>query len=261
MGDRLSSRLTPFYRSVLDLLDEASVPVLVGGAFALAHYAGIERDTKDLDLFLSPADCPRALELARAAGFRSTVEAPHWLAKIHGGGDVVDLLYGSGNGLVPVDSAWFQHSVTVTIDDRKIRLAPAEEVIWSKAFVMERHRYDGADVIHLLRSKKAPLDWRRLIDRFGEHWPVLFSHVLLFLYVYPAERDAVPSWALEEFVSRLRRRSNGEPGEPPLCRGTFLSNFEYRQDILLEGLRDARLKPEGPLTPREIELWNRHLGA
>lgn len=261
MPRRPSSRLIRFYRDVLDVMDEAGIPVLVGGAFALSHYAGIERDTKDLDLFLSPADCPRALDLARAAGYRTSVAAPHWLAKIHDGGDVVDLLYGSGNGLVPVDSAWFEHAVTATFDDRRIRLAPAEEMIWSKSFVMERHRYDGADIAHLMRARGGRMDWRRLIDRFGEHWPVLLSHVLLFLYVYPAERHAVPSWALEELASRVRPGGDGETARSQLCRGTFLSNFEYRRDIMLEGLRDARLKPEGPLTPNEIEIWNKHLGA
>ena len=45
--------------------------------------------------------------------------------------------------------------------------APAEEMLWSKAFVMERERYDGADVIHLIRSKAEKLDWHR----------VLYAHV------------------------------------------------------------------------------------
>ena len=31
-------------------------------------------------------------------------------------------------------------------------LIPAEEMIWSKAFIMERERYDGADVAHILRA-------------------------------------------------------------------------------------------------------------
>ena len=32
-----------FYRQVLQTLEAADVPVLVGGAYALAHYTGIER--------------------------------------------------------------------------------------------------------------------------------------------------------------------------------------------------------------------------
>lgn len=37
-------------------LRDAGLPHLVGGAFALRHYAGIERHTKDLDVFVRRAD-------------------------------------------------------------------------------------------------------------------------------------------------------------------------------------------------------------
>ena len=36
--------------------------------------------------------------------------------------------------------------------DQPARLVPAEEIIWTKAFIMERERYDGADVAHILRA-------------------------------------------------------------------------------------------------------------
>ena len=44
-----------------------------------------------------------------------------------------------------------------------VLLAPPEEMIWSKAFVCERERYDGADVNHLLRACGRQMDWQRLL--------------------------------------------------------------------------------------------------
>ena len=44
-----------------------------------------------------------------------------------------------------------------------VKLAPAEEMIWSKAFIMERERYDGADVAHLLHACARRMDWQRLL--------------------------------------------------------------------------------------------------
>ena len=41
-----------FYRDVLTILDRANVPTLVGGAFAFSHFTGIQRPTKDFDLFV-----------------------------------------------------------------------------------------------------------------------------------------------------------------------------------------------------------------
>jgi hypothetical protein len=45
-------------------------------------------------------------------------------------------------------------------------------MIWSKAFVMERERFDGADVAHLLRSMGPRLDWDRILRRFDRYWEV-----------------------------------------------------------------------------------------
>jgi len=43
--------------------------------------------------------------------------------------------------------------------DRDALIVPAEEMIWQKAFIQERERFDGADIHHLLRCKGAQLDW------------------------------------------------------------------------------------------------------
>ncbi len=41
-----------FYRSVMSRLADAGVPFLVGGAYALAYYTTLQRNTKDFDLFV-----------------------------------------------------------------------------------------------------------------------------------------------------------------------------------------------------------------
>jgi hypothetical protein len=88
-----------FYLDALTVLSQAKVPYLLGGAYAFAHYTGIERHTKDLDLFVHPADAPRALnELARA-GYRTEITFSHWLGKAFSSDDFVDVIFSSGNGL------------------------------------------------------------------------------------------------------------------------------------------------------------------
>src|SRR5437762_2369474 len=46
----LSLETQHFYRQAVRLLNEGGVPFLVGGAYALAHYTGIVRHTKDFDV-------------------------------------------------------------------------------------------------------------------------------------------------------------------------------------------------------------------
>ena len=48
-----------FYRQVLDILLDSGVPFLVGGAYAFNRYTGINRHTKDLDIFIRRDDFER----------------------------------------------------------------------------------------------------------------------------------------------------------------------------------------------------------
>jgi hypothetical protein len=62
---------------------------------------------------------------------------------------------------------WFRHARSDQVLDVPVLIAPPEESIWSKAFIMERERYDGAEVAHLLRACAGRMDWQRLLQRFG----------------------------------------------------------------------------------------------
>jgi hypothetical protein len=244
-----------FYRHVLETLQDARVPVLVGGAYAMAIHTGIERRTKDLDLFLRRSDYERAAQVLASAGYETELKFPHWLGKVHAGSWCVDLIFDSGNGLTRVDDAWFEHAVRAEVLGVDARIMPIEEMIASKAFIMERERYDGADVAHLLRGHAASLDWRRLLDRVGANWRVLLSHLVLFGFIYPGERGQVPSWVMDALCDRLQEES-GEPAlQARLCRGTLLSREQYLHDIQQQGYVDARLPPIGTLSAAHVATW------
>src|SRR5215218_5905931 len=57
-----------FYRDAMRALDDAELPYVVGGGYAMAFYTGIQRNTKDLDVFMKPEDHKRALEVLEKAG-------------------------------------------------------------------------------------------------------------------------------------------------------------------------------------------------
>src|SRR5687767_2262594 len=99
-----------FYVEALRALDDAGVPYLVGGGYAMAYYTGIRRNTKDLDIFLRSADHRRALNTLAHAGYRTEYFYPFWIAKALKGDDFIDILYSSGNGLCEVDDDWFRYA-------------------------------------------------------------------------------------------------------------------------------------------------------
>jgi hypothetical protein len=245
----------PSYARALLALGDAGVPFLVGGALALTAYCGIRRNTKDLDLFVTPDDVPRTLDVLSRAGFRTETPYPHWLAKAHvDAQNFIDVIFGSGNGAAQVDAEWFTHAEQALILGVSVQLCPVEESIWSKAFVMERERFDGADVVHLLLACAATLDWQRLLRRFADHWRVLFAHLVLFGYVFPDEADRIPRWVMRELSARLQRERGQADEADRVCRGTLLSREQYLPD-LARGWRDARLEPGGTMSADAVAIW------
>ena len=244
-----------FYREVLSTLKQGRVPFMVGGAYALAHYTGVERETQDLDLFLERRQLTAALDCLSEIPCHRELTFPHWLAKARRGHDVVDLIFNSGNGVAAVDSSWFRHAASGTVLGVRVDISPVEEMIWSKAFIMERRRFDGADVLHLLRARLGRLSWARLLARFDRNWPVLFAHLVLFGFVYPHEGRRIPAEVMKELVARLERQRREPLVEDGLCRGTLLSRAHYLVDVEQWGLADVRLGPETNMTQEDIERW------
>src|SRR5262249_35523233 len=181
-----------FYIEAIRKLQETTIPFLVGGAFAFSHFAHVPRETKDIDVFVKPEDCARVLDTFAGLGYDTELPFPHWLGKIHSDGHFMDVIFNSGNGIARVDDLWFDHSVRTNILGLIVRLMPCEEMIWSKAFIQERERFDGADVLHLLREQGPTLDWPRLLMRFGDYWRLLLSHLIMFGFVYPDRRQNIP---------------------------------------------------------------------
>jgi len=242
-----------FYIEALRRLLDTNIPFLVGGAFAFSHYSHVPRETKDIDVFVKPDDHRRVLDAFEQLGYRTTLPFPHWLGKICRGDHFMDVIFNSGNGVARVDDLWFDHAPRTNVLGLIVRLSPVEEMIWSKAFIQERERFDGADVLHLLRETGPSLDWPRLLMRFGDYWRVLLSHIILFGFVYPDKRQNVPAWVLEELIRRL---SVSRPNlQNDVCYGTLLSREQYLHDIDRWKYRDGREEPFGPMTREQIEIW------
>jgi hypothetical protein len=224
----------------ITVLKEAGVPFVVGGAYAYAAYTGIYRDTKDLDLFPRKRDALRALEVLAQDGWRTERTDEVWLYKAFKGEWFVDLIFSSGNGVAVVDDDWFRYAREGEVFGHTVQLAPPEEMIWSKAYVLERERFDGADVNHIIKCMGERMDWDRLLRRFDRHWEVLLSHVCMFRFAYPTERNVVPRWLMVELLSRsLETVREGNRG-PRICRGNLMSRVNYGVDINEWGYLDGR---------------------
>ena len=91
------------YREGLITLQASAVPFLVGGAFALESYTGLVRRTKDLDVFVRPGHAEPLLAVLSKAGYRTEMRFSHWLGKAFKDDHFIDIIFGSVNGVCPVD--------------------------------------------------------------------------------------------------------------------------------------------------------------
>ena len=252
-----------FYRTTMRTLQRNGHPFLVAGTYAMSTYTDIVRDTKDFDIFVRAQDLDAIRSTLEAQGYRTGLKFPHWLAKVYcdidGHGEkFVDLIFRSGNGVCSVEDAWWSRAIEDEVLGVKVKLCPPEEILWTKAYIMERERYDGADVAHIIHGWAERMNWDRLLDLFGEDWRVLLSHLTLFGYIYPGERDRVPEAVMQELIGRLWQDTRREPGEDEsdLCQGTLLSRQQYLIDVQDWDYEDARLRGDKcEMSERDIALW------
>jgi hypothetical protein len=228
-----------FYTESLRLLVESGIPFLLSGTYAVSAYTGLVRPTKDLDVFCKAGDYPKILAWFQARGYRAEVEDERWIAKVWQDDHFFDVIYNMSNATVPVTDDWFKGTHTICVYGTDVKITPPTELIWSKVFIQDRYRYDGADIAHVILKKHEEIDWKRLLAYLEPYWEVLLIHLLNFRFAYPTERAAVPKWLMEELIGRLQAQLHLPPANVKVCRGRLFSPRDYVIDITEYGFADV----------------------
>ena len=221
----------------LHILNEAGVPYVLGGAIAVYAYTGIWRDTKDLDIFLKPSDLERALAALSSAGYRTELTDPKWLAKVRREPYFMDLIFGVGNNRFKVSDAWLERSHGLEVLGVPARMIAIEELIASKAYIVKRDRFDGADIVHLIRARQGCLDWARVMRMLGDDRDLILYHLILFHFVYPGHADYLPQTLMVELFERMRAQW-ATVVDPSAFRGTLLDPVSFDVDCRHWGYED-----------------------
>jgi predicted nucleotidyltransferase len=228
-----------FYCEVLREMAASGIPFLVSGTYALAVYTGIDRPTKDVDVFAKAGDALKMLSYFRDHGFEVEIVDERWLARVTRGELFVDIIYNMPTVTTHVTDEWFENAPSAELFGSQVRLVPPTQFIWSKIFVQDRYRYDGADVAHMILKRHEEIDWRRLLNHMEMYWEVLLIAVLNFRFIYPSERNLVPQWLFDELIDRLRNQSEIPTPNMKVCRGRIFSPRDYAVDIDQWGFSEA----------------------
>jgi hypothetical protein len=227
-----------FYIEGLKLLAKSDIPFLICGTYAVTTYTGIVRPTKDLDIFCKASDYPRILSFFREHGYDIEVEDERWIAKVHKDKYVFDIIYSCRTSEIAITDEWFDGAPEMEIYGAKVRIIKPTELIWSKIFVQDRYRYDGADIAHTILTQHDAIEWPRLMRYMELHWEVLLTHLVNFRYIYPSDRDLIPRWVMDELVQRMQSHLDMPPSKVKVCRGRLFSARDYAIDIMEWGYAD-----------------------
>jgi hypothetical protein len=254
------------FRDVLETLERRGVPYAVSGAVALRQHTGICRQTKDLDLFVTPLNRGPALGCLRESGMECETTDPVWLAKAKRGQYFVDLISGMSNGVIMVEDSWIERAHPAVVHGVTTRVLAPEELVASKIFVARRERFDGADIAHVIYGTYRSFDFQRALELVGEHWEMLLWSLVLFRYAYPGQSHYVPDEIWQELLGRFEREIRN-PNPQAKFRGSLVDDNMFAIDInewqlpnLLAELRAQRLAElKGSQASRDVPSpeWTR----
>ncbi len=189
------------YQRVLAEARARGLRYALGGAVALATYTGQWRNTKDLDLFILPAERDAVVEMLASLGLEDYFEREEydrgWIYRTCLCETIVDVIWSMANRRAEVDEDWLTRGPSVELRGEVARVLPAEEVIWNKIYILHHDRCDWTDVLNLIYAVGPELDWQRLLDCLDPDERLLAGVMSVFAWLCPGRAAALPAWLWE----------------------------------------------------------------
>jgi hypothetical protein len=206
------------YQCVLDRLSASNVPFALGGGLALSVYTEKFRRSSDIDLYVLRGHRDRIVQMMTGCGLKDYFDVKSyvrdWIYRGHIGDVIVDAIWAMANKRADVDEHWLTTGPMVHMFGRGFRVIPAEELMWSKLYVLQRDRCDWPDIINLLYSAGPRLDWDHLLSRVAEDRPLLQGVLSVFAWVCPERAALIPRRVWSSLELMLPHPAGDPEGRP-----------------------------------------------
>jgi hypothetical protein len=214
--DLIPEKEWALYDAVLRGADERKIPFALGGAFAVAVYTGCWRDTKDLDLYVPPDQRDRMIQLLSDLGMTDYYEtAPYdrwWIYRSTRDEIIVDIIWAMANHRQRIDGLWMS-GPWVEFRGHRVKVLPAEALLWDKLYIVQRERCDWPDIMNLLYAAGAAIDWERLLGRIGDDAPLLAGILSVFRWLAPERARQLPHWLWGRVGLEAGRAASPDAGD------------------------------------------------
>jgi hypothetical protein len=186
------------YEPVLAAALARGVRFALGGGLAFSAYSGHARHTKDIDLYVLPAERQALIDLVTAAGFADYYDSlPYdrrWIYRGRRDGVIVDVIWQMANRRAEVADDWLTRGPTLDLNGLTLRLLPPEELLWTKLYVMQRDRCDWPDLLNILRASGGSLNWEHLLARVGDDVGLVGGLLSVYAWLCPGRVWELPPW-------------------------------------------------------------------
>ena len=194
------------YREAVEVLENASIPYIVGGGIAIMAY-GRTRDTKDIDLYILDKDRNRALQALASAKFEvDYMPDVHWLCKGFKNGITVDFIMENVGGMHTSEET-LMHGFWTRINGVRMHVMSPEDLIVRKIMAMRSERNDWFDCISVLSRTYEKFDW----EYFMKVASVDYERALSFLTYVRSDKEhivPVPDHAVAGLYEKIRLQLN-----------------------------------------------------
>ncbi|HMJ11312.1 MAG TPA: nucleotidyl transferase AbiEii/AbiGii toxin family protein [Polyangiaceae bacterium] len=194
--DETSEEFAKVLGEVHATLESAGIDYALIGGIASSVW-GRPRTTKDIDVFVRPAEAERVLECLEPLGFEVDKLDPKWIYKAFKLGVQVDVIFATKVGQY-LDEEFLSHCKLGTFLGCRVRLASPEDLVLIKAIAHDegspRHWHDALGIV-----AARDLDWDYLVQRSRRG-----ERRLLSLLLYAQSIDyAVPNRVIQELAQRI----------------------------------------------------------
>ena len=98
-------------------------------------------------------------------------------------------------------------------------------------------------IVKLTPSDLELKDWKFLRELMEPNWHILFSHLLMFQFVYPSDYpEILPKWLFDELIERAKEQYDIPPSMEKVCRGPWIDQTQYQIDIKEWGYKSYTIK-------------------
>jgi predicted nucleotidyltransferase len=182
---------------VIQTLEGKDVRYLLMGGVGTAAMAR-PRTTDDIDLFVTPEDASRVLEMLDAAGFETKVHDPIWLYKAFRRGVLVDVIFRSV-GDIYLDDQMLARAEIREFKGTKFPVIAPEDLLVIKAVAASEHSphhwFDALAVI-----ARCEIDWDYVVTRARTAGP---RRVLSLLLYAESNDQAIPFGPIRDLLAQL----------------------------------------------------------